>query len=150
MRVYFFKTSFAIHIKMYFFNRENAFFKTKFLANLWISTDTKQKFYNLLQHERVILLYPSLKKMLPNFWFVLLVICEITLTLRHDAIFFEKRSTHTHSNWRQKKTLLLPYILTARLLKKTLTLKEVWQMVVFGKRKIIMHIHIAEIHGGSI
>ena len=46
--------------------------------------------------KRVILLHnPSFlkKKCCPIFGCILLVICEITLTLRHDAIFFEKISS---------------------------------------------------------
>ena len=47
-----------------------------------------------------------------------MVICEITLTLRHDAIFFEKISSIVQQLKTKKRTLLLLYILTARLLKK--------------------------------
>ena len=104
----------------FFLNRESFFRNQISCKSLNVYRHEYKNSIIYFNMKRVILLHnPSFlkKKCCPIFGCILLVICEITLTLRHDAIFFEKRSTHTHSNWRQKNSSPL-YILTARLLKK--------------------------------
>ena len=80
--------------------------------------------------------------MLPNFWLYTFGHMWNNFDPETWCYFFRKnKQPSTAIEDKKKRTLLLLYILTARLFKKkTLTLKEVWQMVVFGKRKMIMHI----------
>ena len=94
--------------------------------------------------KRVILLHnPSFlkKKMLPNFWLYTFGHMWNNFDPETWCYFFRKNKQHTAIEDRKKKNSSPPLHFDGETLKKkTLTLKEVWQMVVFGKRKMIMHI----------
>ena len=129
----------------FFLNRESFFRNQISCKSLNVYRHEYKNSIIYFNMKRVILLHnPSFlkKKCCPIFGCILLVICEITLTLRHDAIFFRKNKQHSTAIEDKKKNSSPPLHFDGEtfLKKKTLTLKEVWQMVVFGKRKMIMHI----------
>ena len=106
---------------MIFLKTENPFLETKFLQIFECLQTRIQKFYNLLQHEKS---YSSSqpfffkKEMLPNFWLYTFGHMWNNFDPETWCYFFRKNKQHTAIEDRKKRTLLLLYILTARLFKK--------------------------------
>ena len=140
---------------MIFLKTENPFLETKFLQIFECLQTRIQKFYNLLQHEKS---YSSSqpfflkKKCCPIFGCILLVICEITLTLRHDAIFFEKISSIQQLKTEKKELFSSSTFWRRDFLKKRLWPWKKCDKWLFlaNERWSCIYLHIAEIHGGSI
>ena len=80
--------------------------------------------------------------MLPNFWLYTFGHMWNNFDPETWCYFFRKNKQPSTAIEDKKKELFSSSTFWRRdfLKKKTLTLKEVWQMVVFGKRKMIMHI----------